>query len=242
MKKLKKVIIGIICCTLILVVGFLFYAADCYKPSSEALNVINDNSDNVDVIEKDGLITFQPKNMKCDKGFIFYPGGKVEPESYSKLCRNIAEEGYLVVITKMPFNLAVFDEDIADKAIKEYNYINKWAIGGHSLGGVMASEYAEDNNEIKGLVLLASYPLGNDLRNENLKTLSIYGSNDKVADESKVVNSVLSNDSEIKKIEGGNHAQFGEYGEQDGDGKASISNEKQIDITTSLIVQLMREI
>lgn len=243
MKKLKKIIIIVISIIVVLIGGLLIYAAKSYKPSSEALAVLNDKNDGVEVTDENGLITFKPDNIKCDKGFIFYPGGKVEPESYSLLCRDIAKEGYIAVIAKMPLNLAIFNEDKADKIIKKYNDIDKWVIGGHSLGGVMASEYAEDNeNKIQGLVLLASYPQGDDLEDENINTISIYGSNDQIADDSKIINSKLSRESKIMKIDGGNHAQFGQYGKQVGDGQASISNVDQINITTNLIVELLESI
>jgi hypothetical protein len=40
-------------------------------------------------------------------------------------------------------------------------------------------------------------------------------------------------------IEGGNHAYFGMYGEQKGDGRASISRERQIEITADAICEFV---
>lgn len=41
-------------------------------------------------------------------------------------------------------------------------------------------------------------------------------------------------------IEGGNHAQFGFYNEQDGDGIANISNTDQINITKEEIIKFIK--
>ena len=43
-------------------------------------------------------------------------------------------------------------------------------------------------------------------------------------------------DTEWITIEGGNHAQFGDYGVQDGDGEATISAEMQWGYTTDAVV------
>ena len=40
-------------------------------------------------------------------------------------------------------------------------------------------------------------------------------------------------------IEGGNHAQFGDYGLQKGDGQAGISREEQQEITARLIEEMV---
>ena len=47
----------------------------------------------------------------------------------------------------------------------------------------------------------------------------------------------LPEDFEEFVIEGGCHAYFGMYGEQDGDGDATISVEKQIEITAEAILE-----
>ena len=40
-------------------------------------------------------------------------------------------------------------------------------------------------------------------------------------------------------IEGGNHAQFGDYGWQDGDMEAKISMEEQLDITAAEMIDFI---
>ena len=51
---------------------------------------------------------------------------------------------------------------------------------GHSLGGVIGSQYvSKHSDKMKGLILLGSYPNRN-LSKTSIKLLSIYGSEDKV--------------------------------------------------------------
>ena len=61
----------------------------------------------------------------------------------------------------------------------------------------------------------------------------MYGSNDVKLDLDKI----HEDKSEVVEIDGGNHAWFGNYGEQDGDGEATISHQEQQDITTETISQ-----
>ncbi|MNE63689.1 Alpha/beta hydrolase family protein [compost metagenome] len=156
-------------------------------------------------------------------GFIFYPGGKVEESAYSLLLRELSQHGITCVLVQMPFKLAVFDIDAADRVYAELPDIKTWIIGGHSLGGAMASSYANDNSDkIDGLVLLGAYPVENNA----MPTLAIYGSEDLVLDKTK-----LASTQNQYEIEGGNHAYFGNYGEQKGDGTATITRQQQQQIT-----------
>ena len=67
----------------------------------------------------------------------------------------------------------------------------------------------------------------------------IYGSEDGVLNMVKMeeANRYLPGNSEKYIIEGGNHAQFGNYGIQDGDGNAFISSEEQQHRTVDIILQ-----
>ncbi len=179
-------------------------------------------------------VAFVPQSPKA--GFIFYPGGKVEVDAYYPLMAECAKNGILSIAVEMPFNLAVFDINGADGIREKYPEIEKWYIGGHSLGGSMASSYLDKNREdFEGLILLGSYSTA-DFSGSDISVLSIYGENDKVMNREKYdeYKSNLSNLTECI-IEGGNHAGFGMYGEQKGDGKATITNEQQIKITAEKI-------
>lgn len=190
---------------------------------------------------KDGDLIFTPQTEEVTTGFIFYPGGKVEHTAYIPLMRALARMGILCIIEKMPFRLAVFDINAADGVTEKYPQITSWYIGGHSLGGAMAASYAKTHaNALNGVVLLAAYSTEN-LQNSGLRVLSIYGDKDGVLDHEKYQSrlSNLPTDYTEKIIEGGNHAYFGMYGNQNGDGVATIENGYQIILTAHYIYEFV---
>lgn len=182
----------------------------------------------------DGNYTFAPAGTaidpaKAETGFIFYPGGLVDPAAYALYASAIAANGYTTFITPMPLDLAVFNSTAAQQVINANPQITNWVIGGHSLGGAMAGQFVAANPDaIQGLVLLAAYPNG-DLSGWNGQTVSIYGTADGVASAEDVLaaQSLLPADTTFTAIEGGNHAQFGNYGAQRGDNAATISAAEQ---------------
>ena len=189
--------------------------------------------------DPDGRIVFEPKG--ATKGFIFYPGGKVEYTAYIPLMKACAEEGILCVLVEMPFNLAVLDINAADGIQKEYPEIEEWYIGGHSLGGSMAASYLANHIEdYEGLILLGSYSTA-DISDTDINVLSVFGSEDKVMNREKYEDNKSNLPSDFTEfvIDGGCHAYFGMYGPQDGDGTATITNEEQISLTVKSIVKVM---
>ena len=217
-----------------------FWVLDSSDPMEEALTALI-SDDTIDV-ETDHWLVFSPKNSTPSTAVIFYPGGKVEPASYAVLARLIAIEGYLVIIAPMPLNLAVLGANIATEIITEFPSINNWIMAGHSLGGSMAAKFTYENPSlILGLILLASYPTeSNDLSTRNISCLSIYGELDTVL--SRDIPStapLLPENHTMYEIEGGNHAYFGYYGEQKGDGIATITREQQHSETITQILLLL---
>ncbi len=134
----------------------------------QAINALKSDS-NVTVISGQWL-TFKPTTTNYTTGLIIYPGGRVDYRSYAPLAHAIANEGYLTIIVHMPLNLAVFGANAANDIIASHPEIASWAIGGHSLGGTMAAQYAYQNpSKVQGLVLWAAYPAsGNNLSKYNL--------------------------------------------------------------------------
>jgi len=165
-------------------------------------------------------------------GFLFYPGGLVDPHAYLELASMFATSGigHHVIIAKMPANLAVLDSKAAAKILKDFPGEN-WVIGGHSLGGAMACSMLKKERELfEGLVLMASYPAeSSDLSNWKGAVLSLSASNDEVVDQAKLQEGKanLPPDASYYDIAGGNHSGFGFYGDQAGDGEAEISREAQ---------------
>lgn len=228
MRRHWRLILGIIAAVL-LVVGVVGYVwlNDLADPMPETESAMV-SSETVSVATEPWL-TFAPPEP-ADTGFIFYPGGRVSAQAYAPPLRALAEAGYLGVITPMPFGLAVLSPDAADDVIAAYPEIERWVIGGHSLGGAMAAQHAAGRAEIAGLVLWAAYPPGGvDLGEHEAQVTSIFATEDGLATVAEIEASAaqLPADTTFVEIDGGNHAQFGWYGEQDGDGQATISRESQ---------------
>lgn len=239
MKK-KIILLVIIVLILSLVGGTVYYINDYYHAEETAVSLITTPKENVVVTEENGVFTFKPQN--ATKGIIFYPGGKVEAESYAPLMHSLAEEGILSVLVTMPGNLAVLDMNAADGICEQYPEIENWYMSGHSLGGSMAASYiAENTEEFDGIILLASYSTA-DLSDSDLEVLSIYGSNDGVLNMEKYSEYKPNLPSDLKEfiIDGGCHAYFGAYGEQEGDGEAQITREEQIEYTVEKITEFMK--
>ncbi len=92
-------------------------------------------------------------------GLVFYPGAKVDPRAYVPNLTPLAAAGYPVIILKLPYNIAFFDPNGAYRVMDANPQITRWAVGGHSLGGVVASSVAgSDDPRVGGLLLWASYP------------------------------------------------------------------------------------
>lgn len=238
-KKLGFIVLGLIIIALIFIVAFF---TTSYEPSTQAMANLEDST-LVNVTENN-FISFTPENTTATTGLIIYPGAKVEPEAYAPLANKIAQAGYEVIITPMPLNFAIFDSNAADEVISKFPNIKNWVISGHSLGGVMAAKYASENSNIKGVIFYASYPQGDELKDSNIEVTSIYGSLDGVADLEKIIGSkdLLPTSTTFVEITGGNHAQFGSYGEQSGDNPAEISADEQIEKAANASIELLDKI
>lgn len=232
MKKrsvLIRVAVFVVLLAAVAVNGFRYYVSDyytarAYKVQTEVLQ------------ETEDYIVYG--DTDSDTGFIFYPGAKVEESAYVPILDELAEAGICCVVAKMPYHLAVLDADAAEQIMQELPDIEQWYIGGHSLGGAMAAGYAaKHESEFAGLILLAAYPTDTL---EELPVLSIYGSKDTVLNHEKYADSIpLAEHLTEQIIEGGNHAGFGNYGAQKGDGKAEISDEEQWQETVDYILNYM---
>lgn len=225
----------LICVPLALVLGLVvfggaLYVADYYEADEAAIAASAEgvSDDGVEVRWLAGeSVAFVPAVPKA--GMVFYPGAKVQPEAYAPLMHRLAEQDILCVLVKPHFNLAILDVSAADGVIDQFPDIDRWLLAGHSMGGVAAAEYlAAHTGEFEGVVFLASYPAA-DLSLFDGYALSVYGSDDGVLNRASldVARQKLPADAREHVIEGGNHAYFGNYGEQSGDGAATISRDDQ---------------
>jgi hypothetical protein len=223
----RKILLGVGLLIVLAALGFVAWAQLVPPPMAEATAALT--SDAAVTVTTDRWLTFTPTGAAPTTGFVFYPGGRVDARAYAPAGRELAAAGYLVVIAPMPLHLAVFAPNAAAAVIAAHPEIGCWEVGGHSLGGAMAASYAAVN-PVGGLVLWAAYPAASaDLSAAELAVVSISASGDGLATPAKIAASrpLLPPDTTWVVIAGGNHAQFGWYGPQAGDGAATISRAAQ---------------
>ena len=211
-KRLKIVLLSSLAALILLGGGFLIWASDFYAADDLAAGVY---SSGTKVNGQNNLTVFFPSEPS-KTALIFYPGAKVEHRAYAPILDQLAQEGIVCVLVEMPFNMAIFDADAASKVFDNLPDIEHWYIAGHSMGGAMASQFASQNQDkVEGLILLGAYIYGGYPPED---ALTIYGSfNDNLEKNINYTENIV-------KIEGGNHAWFGNYGDQKGDqiGRAHV--------------------
>ena len=211
-----------------------------YPAGNKALEAL-ESSDQTTVSLERKWISFTPNEPLFETGFVFYPGGKVEAESYAPVLRDLADQGVSTYIVYVPQDLAILNQDAAE-SVFESDTRDQWLVAGHSLGGVAAAKMALEDTRVKGLSLWASYPAGSiDLSEHSISVHSIAGSKDGVIDWENWDASAdqLPDTTEWITIEGGNHAQFGDYGDQEGDGSPDISAEEQWLHTSAAVLDML---
>ena len=221
--------------TLLIAVAGVWLKSAAYTPQEEALACMNSPEQGIDVFGEGSRLVFAPE--QANAGLVFYPGGNVEPESYAPLMTAFAKRGIFCVLMKMPLNLAILNMDAAAGVTADYPSVSSWYIGGHSLGGFAASNYlAENSEDYEGLILLGAYTQS-DLTASGLRALSIYGSEDGVLNMENYKSGLplLPEGYTEIVIDGGCHAYFGAYGEQEGDGIPTISREMQMEVTADAV-------
>lgn len=220
-RRVLLIALGVVAATVaIAAIWFVWWGLTPLGPAPTALGALESDAA-VGVSKSDAGWVFAPTSGEATSGFVFYPGGHVDARSYAPYAHDVAAQGYLVVVPVMPLSLAVLSPNAASKAIEAYPAVRLWLLGGHSLGGVMAARYADKNSAtVNGLVLLASYPAGSaDISDSEIDVASLVGSQDTVVDMAtwEKARSQLPPSAQVKTLEGGNHAQFGDYGLQPGD-------------------------
>jgi len=234
MRRLRSVLLGIVAVLALATIGFLVWAhIEMLGERDVALEVWQ--NDAVTVTSTDGTVILSP-NAPNGSGLVFIPGAKVDPYAYMYKLSGIVESGTTVVITKPTLNLAFFDTRSFDQLVAGVHGVDTWTIGGHSLGGVKACMLAETDDRITGLALFGSY-CANDLSDSGLTVVSIAASNDLLSTQDKIMDAApkLPTDTEFAVIDGANHASFGDYGRQTGDGTATASGADVRDEITELV-------
>ncbi len=191
-----------------------------------AVDALSDG-DGVSVDVSRSTIRLTPDVDPRSVGLAFYPGAKVDPQAYAHILRPLAEAGFTVVIFKQPYNLAVLQPNAANAVVGDPDdTIDRWVVGGHSLGGAMASNYAEqDRDELFGLLLYAAYPVNDMSERTGLAVMSVFGTDDGLTTPADIEERApdLPSSTEYVAIEGAIHSYFGNYGLQRGDGTPGVS-------------------
>ena len=173
------------------------------------------DSDEAVAVTQGDWIEFRPRDTDSATGVIFYPGGKAEPVAYAPMLHALAARGFLVVLCPMPLNLALLGSERAARVMPRFPEIKRWVLAGHSLGGVMAAEFAERHAaQVAGLLLWASYPAAfTNLAGQHLAVLTIFGTMDALATPTRIAQARwhLPPQSAYVPIKGGDHWGFGNF-------------------------------
>lgn len=213
-----------------------------------------ESTSEVRVSTSPATLAFTPVNETAPVALLFYPGALADPKAYAPMARAVAEAGFEVVIVELPFRLAPSErhrEELAERTralIRKDEKQRAWIVGGHSRGAALAAKFVRDHESesfVSGLLLVGtSHPREDDLSGLDIDVTKVYGSEDGLASEGEVKEfaSNLPEATHWIRIEGGNHAQFGWYGWQLGDGRARIPRAEQQAATVRAIVDQLRRV
>ncbi len=204
----------------------------------------------VTVVETDETLEFVP-SRPSRSALVFVCGSGVAAEAYAPLLRPIAEAGYGVSIVKLPLRFAPLEShklgaiERVRKVISAHSQDLRWVIAGHSLGAALSCRVVQGGpGKIRAMVLLGTtHPKEDDLSSLTLPITKVVASNDGVAPQKKVDANkhLLPANTKWVVIEGGNHSQFGNYGHQLMDGKATVTREEQQRIARGAILERLTE-
>lgn len=185
----------------------LFYTAQ----SPTAFDATKSDDDILVIKEEDQFWGFFPQvtsDMK-DVGFIYHTATFYDERAYAPIARELAKSGYPAFILDVPLSLAFLTPFRADLVIRNYPDIKAWVVGGHGIGGAVASCYAQRRN-MDGLALFSSYPfpLFNNFKRTDIEAISLWGSLDGITSRQQWEDGKLAlpDDALFIEIEGANHS------------------------------------
>lgn len=236
-----RILAALLVVVVVAVVGLLVWARTGVLSAEEQPWEAVRSDPAVSVDEDDAAIVLTPTEVPpAETGLVFYAGGKVEAAAYaSRLSDLVTRSGLTIVIVKPWLNLALADRRGLDAFTDRAPDVDAWIVGGHSLGGVRACQLAED---AAALALFGSYCAGDVA--EDLPVLSLSGSEDGLSTPEQIseARDHLPADAHLVEIPGANHASFGDYGPQDGDGVATISDAEVTEVVTTHVTELAQTV
>ncbi len=243
-RRVRAIGLGALSALALVVLGFLIWANTPYRAErAPVIEVWANGSVEVQYLEEGILMT--PVGDAVDlpansTGLVFVPGARVEAHAYMfQLSGAVEQHGMTVLITEPTLNLAFFDTRSLAQFTTAAPEVDRWFVGGHSLGGVRAC-LMTPGSDAAGLVLFGSY-CANDLSGSGLDVLSIAGENDALSTPAIIEQNagMLPSDTRFVTMEGANHASFGDYGPQSGDGERTITSEQMRAELTTLLGELL---
>jgi hypothetical protein len=225
---------------LVTLVGFLTFFHIVFPADRAAtLEVFRDGR--VQVEARDARIIMSPTEDSLPQGLLYFPGARVDPYSYLYPLADLAAAGTTVVVVDPLFNMALIDTRGVEELTTDFPEITSWVLAGHSLGGVKACLEAS-HPSVTHLVLFASY-CANDISRVAITVVQIVGDRDGLLDDSlrREAEALLPPGPRTTvTIPGANHADFGTYGPQPGDGESSLTRaEAREALTEALSTHLL---
>ena len=217
---------------------FVIWSLVAYRASASARVALLPDSA-VAVAHADGVWSFVPRRPTSAgiAALVFFPGALVDPVAYAPLVHAAAAAGFPAYIVELPRRGAFGGADDSaleqrlDRLLAASSTPRRWVIAGHSRGAVVASRIAaERRTGFMGLVLIGStHPRDVDLSTLAVPVTKMVGTRDGLATRSAVEanRAKLPAATRWVWIEGGNHSQFGWYGFQPGDRRATIAAASQ---------------
>ena len=240
-------------CALVLlaVLAFVVYAGTPFLAEAAPLDRVRANTA-LQVTETADAVILAPLAGGTGEGLVFLAGARVEPAAYAEKLSGLAEAGITVVIARPILGFAIMEWRPFTTFSSLAPGVDRWLVGGHSLGGVRACQYVADQpagsdrddadastTPIVGLVFFGSY-CATDISTTDVPVLSIAGENDGLSTPDKIeaASDLLPTTTEFVQIPGANHASFGDYGVQPGDGTATADDADVRDAITSAVLEL----
>lgn len=232
---------------------FVSWSLIAFRASAAARGaVLTDAS--VAVRHHDGVWTFAPMQIPAADvpRLVFFPGALVDPRAYAPLLRAVAAAGFPVYMVELPrrgaFGGAESDElwSRLRTVVESRESPQRWLAAGHSRGGVVASQVASERwKGFDGLILIGtSHPRDVNLSALSVPVTKIVGTRDGLASRAEVEQNreLLPAATRWVWIEGGNHSQFGWYGFQPGDRRATISAAEQRGAMISAVLEALSNV
>jgi pimeloyl-ACP methyl ester carboxylesterase len=234
---------------LVAVLAFLVWASQPSTAVAAPLDAVKSDPA-ISVVETVDAVVLTPRESASSasnlvetptRGLVFIAGARVEPAAYASQLAGLADAGVTVVIARPILNFAILDWRPLSTFTDLAPSVQRWAVGGHSLGGVRACQYASDT-EVDSLILFGSY-CSVDISASDLPVLSLGGSRDGLSTPAKIADAahLLPSSALFWQIDGGNHASFGNYGAQPGDNTATISRADAREQITADVLRFLAE-